>query len=555
MILQQASDKSPFVKKRFNEAIYLVLNHPPLRPKKEERHFIAAMNLKAVGPATKDYLRRLPAATLEIFPDPACELLFYNNETENAIEQAAKWLWHQHWDKYWNITLHGEKEHGLYTWNQLLLKKNARAIPLGLCWLKDYVSQEEVPYFSLSKHAIEIIGIPQLASSGWIEKLLAPDFTDEHIRRDVYLPELDTLLNAFNYVDPAGHERRSGAVAWAVFNLVKFYAVWGGGAFLSIPITIGAHGVSRTAVLSLCTEKPLSQQAYRVWKLIADVIFRPLVEEELATLIKRLDFAEAAYGIGHPMKNRVMPLSRALDQLEADILDRRPLDDLLRSVGEARNSLRVIEHLGHVLDTLSRGIKKEEKERVFLAKPKDWTMQHSYDLSTAFKAICKRPLPSSCSQTVNLILDENSQHLWIDPWIPQSGKPKCRPHDLFYDEIIQEVIINAARHSQIDPVELRVSNGTITNRKGSFFSMIVSNYCDKPQSLQELSLIQEEWQEYEAKGAAGGLPILTTFLQTTGLGKELLVRIDAEQKGVRFSVALPLEGLRCKASASTESMK
>ena len=27
MILQQASDKSPFVKKRFNEAIYLVLNH------------------------------------------------------------------------------------------------------------------------------------------------------------------------------------------------------------------------------------------------------------------------------------------------------------------------------------------------------------------------------------------------------------------------------------------------------------------------------------------------------------------------------------------------
>ena len=165
------------------------------------------------------------------------------------------------------------------------------------------------------------------------------------------------------------------------------------------------------------------------------------------------------------------------------------------------------------------------------------------------------PRRSKRFASVHLILDENSQHLWIDPWIPQSGKPKCRPHDLFYDEIIQEVIINAARHSQIDPVELRVSNGTITNRKGSFFSMIVSNYCDKPQSLQELSLIQEEWQEYEAKGAAGGLPILTTFLQTTGLGKELLVRIDAEQKGVRFSVALPLEGLRCKASASTESMK
>jgi hypothetical protein len=556
MILEKAPEKSTFVKHRLDEAIYLVLNHPPLRPKKEERHFIAAMNLKAVSQATKHFLRRLPASTLKLSIDRACELLFYNNETDSALEQAAKWLWHQKWDHYWRITLQGEKERGLYTWNQLLLKQNARAIPLGLCWLHDTAPQKEVPYFSLSGHAAQMIGVPQFSPSGWIEKLLATEFTDQHIRRDSYLPDLDALLNAFNYVDPGGHERRSGAVAWAVFNLVKYYAVWGGGAFLSIPITIGAHGLSRTAVLSLCTEKPISLPAYRDWKMISDVIFRPLVEEELATLVKRLDFAEAAYGIGHPMKNRVMPLSRALDQLEADITDGRSPNELRRSIGEARTSLRIIENLGHVLDTLSRGIKKEEKERVFLAKPKDWTMQQAYDLSTAFRNICKRPLPASCSQTVNLILDEAGQQMWIDPWIAQSGEDKCRPHDLFYDEIIQEVIINAARHSQVDPVEVRVSNAMIQNLESSFFSVIVSNYCDKPQSLQELNLPSGKWKAFElsAKGAAGGLPILTTFLQTTGLGKELLVRIDAEQRGIRFSVALPFEGLRRMASATSKSM-
>jgi hypothetical protein len=523
--------QDPIPPSRLNEIIYVVLNHPPLMsdPVEGDRHFVAAINWTNVqrhAPKTVQHLRSF-AEQHGISQTPTgCKLWIFPADGEDTPEDAANYFWHSNWGKYLAITQDGVKQNK-YTWNQLLLKEAAHPFPLGLYW-KDYPRSEIAgPYFQLTQGLAGEIGLPNPDSPEWLSSLLR-DVDSIPAAFESY-PALDPLLALFNDIDRAGEDiRRPTDVAWAIYYLVRKYAVWGGTAFMSIPILIGAetHGVSRTAVLSICTVKPLSLLAYREWKIIAGVLLRPLVEEEMGDMINKLQFAHAAYDLAHFIKNRTMPLSYALDTLENQVANGLPHDNLRRYLEAVKRCWKRLTDGSNILDVHAHAIETRQKERVFLQEGKTdaWTTSgRVYDIRTAICEFCKLPRPQNLSQVITLEFQAETQIAIAADWI----QGVCRPSDTIYDGILEEVVINAARHSNVDPLQLRVgcvpTNNVTEGMPGhNGMALVVSNFC------------------------------ISRFLDASNLSNGLFFRVDPERDnnlgidGIRFSVAIPFNGLQIR---------
>ncbi|MEK9135801.1 MAG: hypothetical protein AAB393_01655, partial [Bacteroidota bacterium] len=267
------------------------------------------------------------------------------------MKASATELWVQKWNEYWSITQDGVTHNQRYTWNHLLLKEHVQPLPMGLCWDFSPASQTHGPYFHLSERMAQTIGLGCLNARDSMSQLLKLDVQEIERRNlhDALLSELQPLLSLCNRIDKQDDERRDlPAVAWKIFHLVRSYALWGGGAFISVPVVIGTAGMSHTAVLSVCSKKPLSSQAYRDWSFMAEVLLRPLVEEDMFNLVKEHGFAEAVYSIGHPFKHRFNDLSGGVRGLFSQV---EQLDfEIKNKVGDLhRNTL--LQHSGRVLET------------------------------------------------------------------------------------------------------------------------------------------------------------------------------------------------------------
>jgi len=546
------------------DVVYVVLNHPPLMSatNDSERHFVAAINGTNVAPQTVQYLQELTRTRETTEAPTGCKVWLFHADGLSALEDAVQRFWSKTWGQYLAITHDGVKQNK-YTWNQLLLKDAAHPFPLGLYWKEHRAADIAAPYFRLTPALAADIGLPNPDSPEWLPSLLR-DVDLSPPALNCYYDSLDPLLRLFDEIDRAGEDMRKPAdVAWAIYHLIRKYAVWGGNAFLSVPILIGAetHRIWRTAVLSICTVKPLDVLAYREWKIIAGVLLRPLVEEEMGDMINKLQFAHAAYDLAHFIKNRQMPLSYALDTLENQLsFSGLPRNELHRYLQTVRGCWKRLTDGSHILDVHAHAIETRRKEGVFLqgGKKGEWTTSgRVYDVRGALTQFCKHPRPQNVSQAMTLEFLVDGQIVVAADWIEGS----CRPSDTIYDGIVEELVINAARHSNVDPVQLRVdcvpaktvSGGMPVNNS---LALVVSNFCSSPAALTKLELTQGKWHRWKSHGH-GGMPHFSRFLEASNLSDGLFVRIDPETDnalgidGIRFSVAIPFNGLQIGDPRST----
>ncbi len=534
--------------KRLREVVYVVLNHPPLESQGNVRHFVAAMNWKNVhkvaGP-TLQFLRKKSSATLKHERVPSCDLRFFPDSPPNDVKEAITQLWTKSWLDYWNNTLDGMTRN-LYTWNQLLLQEGARPFPLGLCWDRRR-SNKDVPYFHLTGDLAAQLNLPRPMSKEWLNGLITRIFeaSEEHARSNGHLLALNPLREAFDKIYRTADRRTNESVAWAVSQLLTYYGIWGGSAFLSIPVLIGTPNVSRNAVFSICTLRPLSPLAVRDWQLMASALLRPLVEEEMDAVIQAMDYAQAAFHIGHFVKNRTMPVSNTLDALEGQIINGDSQHELANSVKRVQTCWRAVKHGSAMLDVHARAIRTGLKERSFLQQGKEWTAGSPYDVHSALLTFCARVQPLTSNQTISLTFDPNHSQIWIEPWIKMADGQHCRPADTFYDGVLEEMLINAAQHSNVNTileVQVRCNNIEHENQPKTSLALVLSNICATPEGCDELQLKPRHWHLWTWAGP-GGLPHFARFLNCTNLSQGLFVRIDPESDIVRFSVAIPFSGL------------
>jgi hypothetical protein len=111
---------------------------------------------------------------------------------------------------------------------------------------------------------------------------------------------------------------------------MRSYARWGGGAFLSIPVPItgGLHKYA-SAVLSICSERPVAKGALALWTLIATAVF---VRASSGELVTQFDLREAERDAArrqgeawaHEVKNYTGPVIRLLARVARDCPNRHP---------------------------------------------------------------------------------------------------------------------------------------------------------------------------------------------------------------------------------------
>ena len=208
-----------------------------------------------------------------------------------------------------------------------------------------------------------------------------------------------------------------------------------------------------------------------------------------------------------------------------------------------------------MLDVHARAIRTGLRERTFLQQGRDWTTQMPYDVGSAIRTFCARVQPLTSSQRISLTFVPNDSRIWIEPWIRMVDGQYCRPADTFYDGVLEEVLINAAQHSNVETtLEVRASCSPIKheNQLEAAPTLILSNICITPETDEcaKLQRKPQHWHLYTWAGP-GGLPHFARFLNCTNLSQGLYVRIDPEPEAVRFSVAIPFWGLKSASPTST----
>lgn len=544
--------------KLLKDVVYIVLNHPPIGLRSRERHFVAALNWSNVqhhASATVEYLRHASFDDQAADTTQSCELIFYRNAPSPGLRTAATKLWARNWTRYWNTTLGGLPS-GRYTWNQLLLQEGSRPFPLGISWSRAPKERESSPYFPLTASVANRIGLPSPSSRHWLRTLmsLSSDALDRSTRDHPHIRELSDLTEAFDAIFRTIERRPTDAIPWAIFHLMRDYAVWGGKAFLSIPILIGTPAISRNAVLSLCTLDPLKSTEIREWQLVASAIFRPLVEEELAEAVAHLDIADVAFDVAHYLTDRTKPMTSVLGQLRQSIDSGAPRKELQALFSVANTCWEALMGGSILLNLHARAIRSGLKERSFLHKPEEWTSTDTYDVLAKLRTFSAWSQPATRNQSTTIHATPGLV-ISIVPWIAENS---CRPDDVFYDSILLELVINAASHAneRSGPViiSVRCEEALSVSRQqytDGACALVLSNVCATPEGIRYLAIEPDKWQRWNC-GGHGGLPHLSRLCDATGISNGLFVRVLTVEHDrpdcIRFEVAIPFMGLRCHCS-------
>jgi len=199
--------------------------------------------------------------------------------TERKTELEASW---RHvWSEYRETTRLLE-QCGLTTWNQLLLFHAANPENFGIVWASEGYPRRALngSYALVTAQDLVECGLPPITDQ------VSPNAFYQ-LKCDGCSCRLDHLVQGVRTLCPvlleeqANVELAARAMATCLaFHLLRSYSIWGGKAFLSIPVW--HHAIpGGTSVISICTIRPLEPEDVVRWQNVANQIFGNL---ELASL-------------------------------------------------------------------------------------------------------------------------------------------------------------------------------------------------------------------------------------------------------------------------------
>jgi hypothetical protein len=221
------------------------------------------------------------------------------------------------------------------------------------------------------------------------------------------------------------------------------------------------------------------------------------------------------------------------------MLDLKPDADARALIHDAGRAARRVSRLGHVLDVLSDVLQSGETGQVFQRK-KEWQDETPLPLAGFVES-----LDGSCLapgvRPVRIPLAASIEGARIGCWLRDRDGLPYRPADLFYEELVYELILNAAKHGAggHDGVPVEVRCREVTLREGPARAVTVVNGIDPCGGMSE-----SPWTIWNEEGDApvGGLYFLAGLLHRAGLGR-LWTRTEQGAGEFLFVVALELNGL------------
>lgn len=234
---------------------------------------------------TKALVPKLPSplgpASAEHEGDPGVSVIVAGAHDSRPTLDAS---WRRVWQHYRTTTAILEK-HGLTTWNQLLLMRSRKPKPFGVVWMP---ANDEPPlrhggYMSVTDEDFLACDLPQLSGS-----LTADEFCRTACPRGTcrFAAITDAVASIQPSLPPVCLDARRSIRVLAkclAYHLLRCYSIWGGTAFLSIPIPLHGGQPGGVSVLSLCTTTALGDTDVLNWTHVATRIFTRLSGEELVT--------------------------------------------------------------------------------------------------------------------------------------------------------------------------------------------------------------------------------------------------------------------------------
>lgn len=527
--------------------VYAVANHVPLTRSSAEFGF--QRTVAAV--ARRDLFRRPISRPSDAAPREArgaleCSLGFFGESGLPDADDSVSALWTERWREYAALTESHELQ-GFPTWNQLLLGHVARPHVMGAAWR--WPSEATPPsYYTLVDESLLLeLGLPSLVSvDGWPELLwnasLSPSATSADAHR-----EIERLVARCKRMEPRLPFTVQQA-RWALYQLIRSFALWGGTCFVSIPIAFGGTTLTEaTSVLSLCTTRPLSEREILQWRSIGREMFQPLIARESETVIRQevanRRYVHSTYGIGHALKNRVMPLRRQLDEA-LQLTDSHQVTQSLLVAEQVATSIRDFGHLLNFFGQFRRAGRLGMR-----ALSKDVVLSEDLMLGSRLSQLLATLTPTLGARTQAKVVPRSDLSrlggLAIRPFIQSDrlGVP-VRPIDEFYDEILYELFVNAANYGPLaygangahevavsvevtDELDLIIANEFQANRKTGRFPRIA----------------KDEWIDWPNDTSdGGGLYYAALALGMTETGRIALRVSERGGQGV-FSVRLTLAGV------------
>jgi hypothetical protein len=259
---------------------------------------------------------------------------------------------------------------------------------------------------------------------------------------------------------------------------------------------------------------------------------------------KRL--AVAAYKLGHPLKDRVGPLRAIINTLYRKLAKVPELKDLLKEINNAGDLLTRISQLGHILDMTSVAMMDKKGQAAFLKEGKEntWRVKDIYEVHAQVSKLSQLYKDPRAAKKL-VLLEEDLVGLHdarIEPWIVDAQSECWRPGDLFYDEVISEVLTNAAKYGKRveGQVQLRLGLEEVAGAR----CLVVSNECETVPKMEKLGLRLNEWRPWNTNedGSIGGLFYIANSLAQTKSGG-VYAKIDNRSGKCLFVVGLQLAGL------------
>ena len=295
---------------------YVVFNIPAHLAEEQRRHFVAVLKPLA---QSKDYAWR--ATEQEESADESCAVHIGNATRECSVTLRRRLTaeWKSVWNEYARLT-YALEERGILTWNQLLLHGCRDPKPFGLSWIGDGDGGDKY-YVRAEERILHALGIDMPA--GTPRAVWNGTLADLPPRLDQW-PELPSeIVQSFSDLGPLEKVDLARTPSASIYHLLRSYARWGGGAFISIPVVL-ASGADRntSAVLSICSERPLSPASVLRWRLLAESILPVIASSELVTQFHVRRVAEEvalgqAEAWAHEVKNRTAPMIACLARASA----------------------------------------------------------------------------------------------------------------------------------------------------------------------------------------------------------------------------------------------
>jgi len=255
---------------------------------------------------------------------------------------------------------------------------------------------------------------------------------------------------------------------------------------------------------------------------------------------RNADLAENVYAIGHPLKHRLGRVRQAVDtELEALRAEPLVIEDALYHCHRARKFTSRVECTAMTMDLMANLCQHEGNLRRIKA---GFLSASPYMLGERFRAIL------GDSRTAGELIAINEEDLagldqvQVRPFI-QRMEGTSRLFDAFYDDILFELISNAARHA--DSAEIRVEVGLLAQEEsaGAQTYITMSNPTLE-RVFDRVGLVPEKWSHWrtDRNGPKGGLRLLAVQLRMSGAGV-LLARPHIRGDQWWFSLAVRLSGL------------